>query len=270
MPTALSISEAKQLTDALHSSIVKCTQIQNSLYRLLILKLPAHITGSSDTGLECSDASASLPKTSGMEKAEECVSNGAPLANIDSKHTKSTRVCLGNITSECDMLDATEALDDASKISDVRSIGGRKKDISDTLSVDKTGVNPSKASSTDDALAENPHGLTQVPVFESAVDDVCSDAASNSRVDSEEVAAIDASKVANTENEEKCLNGAPLALLCELQDPLNALIRCADIQRELFQRMMTMNELNTKEASDLSGKESSPRESKGEKLYSIE
>ena len=34
--------------------------------------------------------------------------------------------------------------------------------------------------------------------------------------------------------------------------------------------MMTMNELNTKEASDLSGKESSPRENKGEKPYSIE
>ena len=270
MPAALSISEAKQLTDALHGSIVKCTQIQNSLYRLLILKLQAHITGPSDTGLECSDASASLPKTSGMEKAEECVSNGAQLANIDSKHTKSTRVCFDNIASECDTLDATGGLDDTSKISDVRGIGKQKNDISHTLSVDKTGMKPSKASSTNDALAENPHGFAQVPVVESAVDDVCSDAANNSRVDSKEVAAIDMSKVADTENAEKCLNGAPLALLCELQDPLNALIRCADIQRELFQRIMTMNDLNSKEASDLSVKESSPCENKGKKPYSIE
>ena len=177
---------------------------------------------------------------------------------------------MDNITSECDTLGATGGLDDASKISDVRGIGEGKNDIADTLRVDKTGMNPSRASSTDDALFENPHGLTQATVVENAIDDVCSDAASTSSVYSREVAAIDASKAANTENVEKCLNGAPLTLLCELQDPLNALIRCADIQRELFQSVMTLNELKTKEASDLSAKESSPRESKGEKPYSIE
>ena len=266
-PTALSISEAKQLRDALLGSIVKCTQIQNSLYRLLLLKLQAYITGPSDTGVEYSDESASLPKTSGMENAEECVLNGAQLVNIDSKHTKSTGVCLDNITSEYDTLGATGGLDDASKISDGRGIGERKDVIVDTLRVDKTGKNPSKASSTDDAVVENPHGLTQAAVVENAVDDVCSDTSS---VYSKEVAAIDASKAPNTKNVEKCLSGAPLTLLCELQDPLNALIRCADIQRELFQSVMTLNELKTKEASDLSGKESSPRESEGEKPYSIE
>ena len=265
-PTALSISEAKQLRDALLGSIVKCTQIQNSLYRLLLLKLQAYITGPSDTGVEYSDESASLPKTSGMENAEECVLNGAQLVNIDSKHTKSTGVCLDNITSECDTLGATGGLDDAAKISDVRGIGERKNIIADTLRVDRTGMNPSKASST----VENPHGFTQAAVVENADDDVCSDAASTSSVYSKEVAAIHASKAANTENEEKCLNGAPLTLLCELQDPLNALIRCADIQRELFQSVMTLNELKTKEASDLSAKESSPRENKGGKPYSVE
>lgn len=266
-PTALSISEAKHLRDALLGSIVKCTQIHNSLYRLLLLKLQACITGPSDTGVEYSDESASLPKTSGMEKAEEeCVLNGAQLANIDSKHTKSTAVCLDNITSECDTLGATGGLDDAAKISDVRGIGVRKNVTADTLRVDKTGMNSSKASST----VENPHSFTQAAVVENADYDVCSDAASTSSVYSKDVAAIDASKAANTENVEKCLNGAPLTLLCELQNPLNALIRCADIQRELFQRMMSMSELNTKEASNLSAKESSPRESKGEKPYSIE
>ena len=269
-PTALSISDAKQLRDALLGSIVKCTQIQNSLYRLLLLKLQAHITGPSDTGLEYSDASASFAKTSGMEKAEECVLKGAQQANVDSKHTKRTGVCLDNITSECDTLGATGGLDDASTISDVSGIGEGKNDIADTLRVDKTEMNPSKASSTDEALFENPHGLTQAALVQNAIDDVCSDAASTSSVYSMEVAAIDASKAPNTENAEKSVNGTPLTLLCELQDPLNALIRCADIQRELFQSVMTLNELKTKEASDLSAKESSPRESKGEKPYSIE
>ena len=201
---------------------------------------------------------------------KKCVLKGAQQANIDSKHTKRTGVCLDNITSECDTLGATGGLDDASKISDVRGIGEGKNDIADTLRVDKTGMNSSRASSTDDALFENPYGLTLATVVENAIDNVCSDAASTSSVYSKEVAAIDASKAANTENVEKFLNGAPLTLLCELQDPLNALIRCADIQRELFQSVMTLNELKTKEASDLSGKESSPRESEGEKPYSVE
>ena len=269
-PTALSISEAKQLRDALLGSIVKCTQIQNSLYRLLLLKLQAHITGQFDTGVEYSDTSASLAKTSGMEKAKECVLKGAQQANVDFKLTKSTRACLDNITSECDTLGATGGMDDASKICDVRGIGDGKNDIADTLRVDKTGMNPSKASNTDDILFENPHGLTQTAVVENAFDDVCSDAASASSVYNKEVAAIDASKAANTENAEKSVNGAPLTLLCELQDPLNALIRCADIQRELFQSVMTVSELNTKEAGDLSGKESYPHENKGGKPYSVE
>lgn len=39
----------------------------------------------------------------------------------------------------------------------------------------------------------------------------------------------------------------PGALLCELKEPLGALMRCADIQRGLFQRMMTINLMITEE-----------------------
>ena len=40
----LTSSEGKQLTDSLLESIVKCMQIQNSLYRLVLLKLNQHVT----------------------------------------------------------------------------------------------------------------------------------------------------------------------------------------------------------------------------------
>ena len=49
----LTSSEGKQLTDSLLESIVKCMQIQNSLYRLVLLKLNQHVTdavcGDTDT-----------------------------------------------------------------------------------------------------------------------------------------------------------------------------------------------------------------------------
>lgn len=44
-------------------------------------------------------------------------------------------------------------------------------------------------------------------------------------------------------------NYDPGALLCELKEPLGALMRCADIQQGLFQRMITVNLLTTEERS---------------------
>ena len=35
------------------------------------------------------------------------------------------------------------------------------------------------------------------------------------------------------------------ALLCEVKEPLGALMRCADIQRGLFQKMITVNTMTT-------------------------
>ena len=42
----------------------------------------------------------------------------------------------------------------------------------------------------------------------------------------------------------------PGALLCELKEPLGALMRCADIQRGLFQGMIAVNKMTTEDLSD--------------------
>ncbi|XP_078372534.1 uncharacterized protein LOC144656167 isoform X2 [Oculina patagonica] len=117
----LTVSEGRQLTRALLESIIKCMQIQNSLYRLVLLKLGGCISGSSGQTY-------AVP-----EKA------GAP---------------------------------------------------------------------------EKP----EAPSIESAVENQS-----------------DATKV----------------LLCELKEPLQALMRCADIQRGLFQRLITVNVMTPEESTDL-------------------
>ena len=58
--STLSVSEGQQIKDALLESIVKCMQIQNSLHRLVLLKLQVHVTaaaGQTDTDPQCSGAS---------------------------------------------------------------------------------------------------------------------------------------------------------------------------------------------------------------------
>ena len=51
------------------------------------------------------------------------------------------------------------------------------------------------------------------------------------------------------QNTGESLNYDPGALLCELKEPLGALMHCADIQRGLFQRMITINLLTTEKGS---------------------
>ena len=51
------------------------------------------------------------------------------------------------------------------------------------------------------------------------------------------------------ESTEQNPNYDPGVLLCELKGPLGALMQCTEIQRELFQRMITVNLLTTEEGS---------------------
>ena len=55
--SALSVSEAQELKNALLESIAKCMQIQNSLYKLVLLKLQAFIRGQADADSEHRGAS---------------------------------------------------------------------------------------------------------------------------------------------------------------------------------------------------------------------
>jgi len=55
--SALSVSEAQELKNALLESISRCMQIQNSLYKLVLLKLQVFISGQDDADSEHRGAS---------------------------------------------------------------------------------------------------------------------------------------------------------------------------------------------------------------------
>lgn len=61
--------------------------------------------------------------------------------------------------------------------------------------------------------------------------------------------ATDLPKARSEESTRENPNYDPGALLCELKEPLGALMSCADIQRALFQRMITVNLLTSEERS---------------------
>ena len=61
--SALSVSEAQELKNALLESIAKCMQIQNSLYKLVLLKLQAFIRDQADADADAEQRGASSGDT---------------------------------------------------------------------------------------------------------------------------------------------------------------------------------------------------------------
>ena len=152
LSTQLSVSEGQQLRDSLLETIVKCIEIQNSLYRLVLLKLQTHVTAA---------AAAAAAAAAGQTDADSQLSGATDL--------------------------------------------------------------PSTLTSTEN------------------------DAPGAQCTDSATASLNDAPKAPSMEGSTECLNDSPRALLCELKAPIEALMRCADIQRELFQRLVTVNLTTTGE-----------------------
>ena len=62
--------------------------------------------------------------------------------------------------------------------------------------------------------------------------------------------ALDLPEAHHTESVRQNGTCDPGALLCDLEEPLGALMRCADIQRGLFQRMIAVNLMTREDLSD--------------------
>ena len=67
----------------------------------------------------------------------------------------------------------------------------------------------------------------------------------------------------NIESAGENLNDAAKVLLCELEMPLQALMRCAEIQKGLFQRMITVNLAISEDSTDLLATTSSASDNQG-------
>ena len=302
--STLTVSEGQQLRDALLQSIFKCMQIQNSLYRLVLVKLQAHAkAGKSDPQRSC--ASDSLKATTAVEAAE--IINDGP-RNHQAEDTTESR--LDDVPKVPTMENAEGSLDDIPEASSVRRTGESLKDVPDASSLDGAGLN----------LNETPKDLSRQSSGETSID-----ATEATNGDSTGACQNDVSRVTGTATTEenlpefpkapieectaKCpegsenlgtpsmggpevnLNDAPQAsgilgtpsmggpevnlddapeassskvdgpsdvtstLLCELKNPLETLVRCTNIQRTLFQRLITVNLVSAAEvATDSSGK----------------
>ena len=192
-------------------------QIQNSLYRLVLLKLQACVTGLTDAESQHSEAlnSATAPSTG---------SAGENLLNVAKK--------IDSYFQHDSLSDSPKALSTESTGLCLNAISG----VNHTVNAKKSWNDASKVSSKENTL------------------------------DSKEIDLADASKASNKDNvgEGKSSSDIPISLLCELKEPINALMHCADIQRLLFQRLIKMNVMTTEETSDSSVKRSSLSENQGE------
>ena len=81
----LTVSEGKQLTEALLKSIMKCMQIQNSLYRLVLLKLAGRASCSS------SQLNTDVPEDTGTSEMHEAPSMDSTGENL--KYDPKVLIC---------------------------------------------------------------------------------------------------------------------------------------------------------------------------------
>ena len=250
--TQLSVSEERQVRDALLETIVKCMEIQNSLYRLVLLKLQTHVTaadaatavvvGQTDADSQPSGAS-DLPNTltSTENDADSQLSGASDLPYVPNAEN------VGNAPGSHHMESTTESLNNAPEASSMERLGSTSgtcsSDCSD-VSLNDDPEAPSKENA-DVSLNKAPNNPTMESLDKTPGVD---------SVDDTGAALNDAPQAPSTEGSREIFNDAPRALLCELKAPLEALMRCADIQRELFQRLATVDFTTTEEATDISGK----------------
>ena len=290
--STLSVSEGQEITDALLESIAKCMQIQNSLHRLLLLKLQAHVTaaaGQTDADPSMEGRIESLNDAPGVyqtESATESLNDASDALSVESTDaslndaTKSPIESLDDIPASSSVSrvevrpnDDREAprrgnteqrLDDNPASSSENSVGVERNDVPEASNMKSVGESlndvpktPGKEI-TEESLNDAPEAFN----VESAVDGVNSTPGTSS-VDDVEVNLNDAP---GTESSRNGLNIAPGALLIELQQPLEALMNCVDIQRSLFQRLIAANLITAEKGTDSSSKTSSLSDNLGEMI----
>ena len=276
-------------------------EIQNSLYRLVLLKLQTHVTAAGQTAADSQRRSASdLPDTRSTKNTGVCRNDVA----VDYR-TRSAAESLNHVPEAPSTKSATKGLNDVPEAAITKS----PTDLESVIDVPKAAVTKCPTESLNDvpeaAITKSPtESLNYVPEARSpkspteSLNDVPEALITKSPTESLNEVPEDPDSKSPTEilndvpqapstnspteslkevpeaSHTKCaiespnhvpeapdasittasLNDAPRALLCELKAPLEALMRCADIQRELFQRLISMNLMKPEEVADLSRK----------------
>lgn len=235
------VTSKLQLRDTLVQNIVKCRKIQNSLYRLVSLKLQSHVTTLTrdHTDSSCKETSAS--------KTERSVANENNAAGDPSMEDLTGTV---HGPAEAPTTDsAVEGLNDSlvcpSEKNEVENADYAASDVvgaelninnASEVSTVESKVDPLGESDVSKAANENSSSVQENE--KDSVHDIPSTQASSSASSSGDVLS-DKSQVSRL-----CRR----AFLCGLKESLDTLVRCTDIQRSLFHNLTIVNTTSSEEA----------------------
>ena len=241
----LSVSEAQELKDALLESIAKCMQIQNSLYRLVLVKLHTQV------------------KDAGVKASFQFESRELPLNDALSAAVTEMKVKTSPDPSTLKSLDVEEGLDvslnDATKTPNTKSLDDAEKNAGkEKVEMPIKAFNEGNLEDTPGSLPEAPNlGSLEgtYPSFNTEGTEQHSDTApgSVSSLDDTGATRLNDTPDATLENQKEIPKDAFETLLNQLAQPLQALNRCTQIQRDLFQKLSIVNAITSNDGKALSG-----------------
>lgn len=241
------VTNKLQLRDTLIQNIVKCRKIQNSLYRLVLLKLQSHVTAVTrdHTDSNCKETSASTTEQSGAN--ENIAAGDSSLEDVTGSVHGASEV----LTTESEVEGLNDNFVCPSEKNEVENAGyaasdvvGAELNISNAPEVPTMESEINTSGESDDSKAANENCSS---VQESEGDSVrfisksslCTSTQASSSVSSSGDVASDKSQVSRL-----CRR----AFLCGLKEPLDTLVRCTDIQRSLFHNLTIVSATSSQEA----------------------
>ncbi|XP_074625688.1 uncharacterized protein LOC141883918 isoform X2 [Acropora palmata] len=234
-----------QLRDTLVQNIVKCRKIQNSLYRLVLLKLQSHVTAVTrdHTDSNCKETSASTIEQSG---ANENITAGDPsLEDVTGSVHGASEV----LTTESEVEGLNDSLVCPSEKNEEENAGyaasdvvGAELNIVPEVPTMESEINTSGESDVSKAANENSSSVQESEgdsVRFISKSSLCTSTQASSSVSSSGDVSSHKSQVSRL-----CRR----AFLCDLKEPLDTLVRCTDIQRSLFHNLTIVSTTSSEEA----------------------
>ena len=230
-----------QLRDALVQNIVKCRKIQSSLYRLVLLKLQSHVTAVIRDHGETSAATrersvanennpAGDPSVEGMTGTVHSASE-VPNTESEVESLNDSLVCPSEV--ENAVYAASVVLDAELNIEKAAEVPTMESKVNTSCESDVSKAPNAESSSVQVIEEDREHdksslyARTQLAASVSSPGDAASDKSQVSRL---------------------CRR----AFLCGLKEPLDAFVRCTDIQRSLFHNLAVVNSTSSEDASVIS------------------
>ena len=235
------VTSKLQLGDTLVQNIVKCRKIQNSLYRLVLLKLQSHVTAVTRDHTDSNYSKETSASTTRSVVANE--NNGAGDTSLEDL-TGTAHGASEVPTTASEVEGLNDSLVCPSEKNEAENAGYAASDVvgaelninnAPEVSTKESKFDPLGESDVSKAVNENSSSVQENE--EDSVHDIPSARASSS-VNSPGDVSSDKSQVSRF-----CRS----AFLGGLKEPLDTLVRCTDIQRSLFHNFTIVNTTSSEE-----------------------